>query len=294
MFNSAAFIPNSDLRIGLGTSHICSLGRRISKDQIYNLLQTAAENGICYIDTANYYGSGDAEYMLGDTIKRCNFNFHLTTKAGYNICELPSWCSPVNQIGKHFKQFLLPKQRFEPDFIVQSLQNSLQRLQVAFVDVFFLHDPSPNILNDAKLVAALQDAQRAGLFLKMGVSIKRKFLDSFLKPHFFTSIIQTQVNAWNETPISRSDCIIFGNEIFGSVMFKKCKPFIEKIAKREGLTPRQLLLAYSMANPHVKMFFLGTRSSTHLKELVSVCNYKISEEGALALSKLKGNQYYDS
>lgn len=273
-------------RIGLGTSRINSLGSRVSLDQVYGLLQTAAQNGINCIDTANFYGSGDAEYMLGNLLRKCNYRFYLTTKAGYQICEMPSWCSPLNQVGKKLKTFFSTKQIFEPDFIIRSLQNSLRRLQVSFVDIFFLHDPPPSVLKDAKLVSALQDVQRAGLFKKMGVSIKRCFLNDFLQPHFFTTFIQTQINPWLEPPLFHPNCTILGNEVFGSWNFHNNMSFIEQIAKREDLTPRQLLMAFALRFPHVKTIFFGTRSPAHLQEVFSVLNYNLSEKAIIDLNKL--------
>lgn len=281
-------IDNKNLsRIGLGTSRICSLGSRVSKEQAYKLLQTAAQNGVYCIDTANSYGSGDAEIMLGKILKECNYRFHLTTKAGYQICEVPSWCSPMNQIGKKLKHFFFAKQCFHPDFIISSLQKSLFRLQVPFVDIFFLHDPPPEVLDDTSLLAAMQDAQRAGFFLKMGVSIKRRFLSMFLKPHFFTSFIQTQINPWQELPDFHPSCTILGNEVFGSLHFKILESYIKKIAIHENLTPRQLLMAFALRFPAVKTVYLGTRNPAHLQEVVAISNYKLSESAIIDLIKLK-------
>jgi L-glyceraldehyde 3-phosphate reductase len=93
------------------------------------LLKTAFDNGITHFDLANNYGPapGSAEKNFGKILKK-DFGAYrdeliISTKAGYGM-----WPGPYGDLGSK-------------KFLVASLDQSLQRMGVEYVDIFYHHRP---------------------------------------------------------------------------------------------------------------------------------------------------------
>lgn len=121
------------------------------------IMQRAYEAGITHFDFANNYGppAGSAEKNCGQILKEdfANLRDHLviSTKAGHEM-----WNGPYGEWGsrKH---------------VLASLDQSLKRLQLDFVDIFYSHRPDP----DTPLVetmSALATAYHSGKATYVGIS----------------------------------------------------------------------------------------------------------------------------
>ena len=127
--------------LGLGTSHIASLGRSISNAEAKNLFHTALDLNVTTIDTSDTYGSGDSERMVGRAISEKRKDFQIITKAGFPYLDLPGFMSPMNQIGKKILQKTNSKKSYSKDYLIKSVEKSLKRLGTDYVDAFLLHEP---------------------------------------------------------------------------------------------------------------------------------------------------------
>ncbi|WP_433983092.1 aldo/keto reductase [Tunturiibacter empetritectus] len=88
-------------RMGLGTGRLASLGSSLTRRQAIGLIHAAIDHDIRVIDTADTYGSGDSERVIGAALKeRRRDDCFLITKAGFAHVALPAAFSPLNQIGK--------------------------------------------------------------------------------------------------------------------------------------------------------------------------------------------------
>lgn len=127
--------------IGLGTWNI---GNSTSEEeQEIEALQKGIQAGAQVIDTAEMYGSGASEKIVGQAIKDyARDSFYLVSKV-----------SPGNASKKQ-----LPK----------SLENSLKRLQVDYLDLYLLHWKSPVPLEET--VEAMEKMKKAGKIKAWGVS----------------------------------------------------------------------------------------------------------------------------
>jgi len=135
-------------QIGLGTSRAASLGRRLdagSFGRLVDLMGDAAQN---LIDTSDFYGSGDAERLVGKSVARKRDSFFIVTKAGLPVVHLPGIFSPANQIAKKVKQRMGARPDFSGANLMKRLELSLQRLGVDAVDGFLLHEPDAGDLAD--------------------------------------------------------------------------------------------------------------------------------------------------
>jgi D-threo-aldose 1-dehydrogenase len=132
--------PNAATRVGLGTGPLGGLYADVSSAAARATVDTAWELGIRTFDTAPLYGSGLAEQRLGEAlVGRARNEYTISTKVG-RILE-PGNPSP------HFvgAPALQPVFDFTPDGIRRSLAESLERLQLAHVDLALLHDPDDHM-----------------------------------------------------------------------------------------------------------------------------------------------------
>ncbi|MBQ3155924.1 MAG: aldo/keto reductase [Clostridia bacterium] len=121
------------------------------------MLLTAFDLGITHIDLANNYGPlpGSAEETFGRVLSS-DLRAHrdelcLSTKAGYDM-----WKGPYGDWGSR-------------KYLISSLDHSLKRMKVDYVDIFYHHRPDPETPLD-ETMGALADIIRQGKALYVGVS----------------------------------------------------------------------------------------------------------------------------
>ena len=149
---------NSGLKLpalSLGLWH--NFGEADPMDKCRAILQTAFDNGVTHFDMANNYGrpAGSAEEKLG-TILQKDFRDHrdeliISSKAGYKM-----WEGPYGEWGSK-------------KYLVSSLDQSLRRMKLDYVDIFYHHRPDPNTPLE-ETMAALDLIVRQGKALYVGIS----------------------------------------------------------------------------------------------------------------------------
>lgn len=122
-----------------------------------DILRTAFDLGIVHIDLANNYGPppGSAEENFG-TILKSDFKSHrdelfIASKAGYGM-----WDGPYGEWGSR-------------KYLISSLDQSLKRMGLEYVDIFYHHRPDPNTPLE-ETMGALADIVRQGKALYVGIS----------------------------------------------------------------------------------------------------------------------------
>jgi L-glyceraldehyde 3-phosphate reductase len=121
--NSGLLLPE----LSLGLWH--NFGDDDSFKNARKLLKTAFDNGITHFDLANNYGPapGSAEKNFGKILKKDFKSYRdeliISTKAGYGM-----WPGPYGDLGSK-------------KFLVASLDQSLQRMGLEYVDIFYHHRP---------------------------------------------------------------------------------------------------------------------------------------------------------
>ena len=122
-----------------------------------SLLRTAFDNGITHFDLANNYGPpyGEAErnfgvHMLRDW-KPYRDELIISTKAGYDM-----WPGPYGDFGSR-------------KYLIASLDQSLKRMNVDYVDIFYHHRPDPETPIE-ETMGALEQILRSGKALYVGIS----------------------------------------------------------------------------------------------------------------------------
>ena len=122
------------------------------------IVRRAFDKGITHFDLANNYGPvpGSAEQNFGKILKK-DFTGNLrdelivSTKAGYTM-----WPGPYGDWGSR-------------KYLLSSLDQSLKRMQLGYVDIFYSHRPDPNTPIE-ETMGALQTAIQQGKALYVGLS----------------------------------------------------------------------------------------------------------------------------
>lgn len=121
------------------------------------ILHTAFDQGVTHFDLANNYGPppGSAEENFGTILKKDFLPYRdeliISTKAGYTM-----WPGPYGDWGSK-------------KYLVASLDQSLKRMGLEYVDIFYHHRPDPNTPLE-ETMAALDLIVRQGKALYVGVS----------------------------------------------------------------------------------------------------------------------------
>jgi len=141
--------------VSLGLWH--NFGDTASYSTMEEICFTAFDNGITHFDLANNYGPkpGAAEVNFGKIIKE-NFSAYrdeliISTKAGYTM-----WPGPYGDFGSR-------------KYLISSLDQSLKRMGLEYVDIFYHHRPDPNTPL-CETMEALAQIVRNGKALYVGLS----------------------------------------------------------------------------------------------------------------------------
>ena len=141
--------------VSLGLWH--NFGDTASYSTMEEICFTAFDNGITHFDLANNYGPkpGAAELNFGKIIKE-NFSAYrdeliISTKAGYTM-----WPGPYGDFGSR-------------KYLISSLDQSLKRMGLEYVDIFYHHRPDPNTPL-CETMEALAQIVRNGKALYVGLS----------------------------------------------------------------------------------------------------------------------------
>ncbi|MEY3897269.1 MAG: hypothetical protein RLZZ214_2790, partial [Verrucomicrobiota bacterium] len=112
--------------------------------------------GVTVIDTADSYGSGDCERLIGKVLRGRRESFTIVTKAGYRLSNLPGPLQPLNQFLKKGFQRLGFQQCFAPAYLAKCIDNSLSRMGIEHMDAFLLHNPPLKVVEDERVIHLCQ------------------------------------------------------------------------------------------------------------------------------------------
>lgn len=126
---------------------------KVTREMAYRSLETAYEHGINFYDTADIYGLGMSEYILGEVFHDSKDVF-IATKCGY---------VPDGKYGT-IKDFSF-------NHIIASAKRSLERLKRDSIDIFLLHVIPDNVYIWQEVKQAFHVLKKEGVIKHSGISI---------------------------------------------------------------------------------------------------------------------------
>ena len=177
-------------KVSLGFWH--NFGSVDSYERSREITRFAFDHGITHFDLANNYGPvyGSAEETMGrlmdDTFRPYRDELFISTKAGYDM-----WPGPYGDHGSR-------------KYLMASIDQSLRRMHLDYVDLFYSHRFDPDTPLEETL-QALVDIVRAGKALYIGISRwpleALKFADEYLRQRDVPLLIfQDKLNMLNREP----------------------------------------------------------------------------------------------
>jgi aryl-alcohol dehydrogenase-like predicted oxidoreductase len=124
----------------------------MDEETAISIMTTAVENGITFFDTADVYGAGRSEKLIGQFVKACETPVTIATKFGRNSDVFPDG--------------------YTKDKLEQTVRGSLQRLGVDTLDLLQLHCVPPNVLKDGEIFDWLRTIKNEGLIKNFGASVE--------------------------------------------------------------------------------------------------------------------------
>ena len=127
---------------------------QLPQDEVNEIVKTSIDSGINFIDTANGYSEGLSETMLGESLKKLGIshqNVVIATKVRIRMGP------GANQIG------------LSRLHIMDSVNDSLQRLQLSHIDLLYIHGVDP-ITPIEETMRGLEDVVRSGKVRYIGIS----------------------------------------------------------------------------------------------------------------------------
>ncbi|MDO7173558.1 L-glyceraldehyde 3-phosphate reductase [Mariniflexile sp. AS56] len=283
-------------------------------DNIQNgraVLKTAFDLGITHFDLANNYGPpyGSAEENFGTIFKKDFKNYRdelfIASKAGYDM-----WPGPYGNFGSR-------------KYLISSLDQSLKRMGLDYVDIFYHHRPDPDTPLE-ETMGALADIVRQGKALYVGISNyqpkETQEAAAILKrldvPFILHQARYSMLDRWVENELLDTlddngvGCVAFSPLAQGMLTDKYLKgipkdsraakdlsylnvdtvtsnlekvQLLDAIAQTRGQKLSQMAIAWILRKPQVASVLIGASSPNQLKENVKALGNLSFSEDELQL-----------
>ena len=269
----------------------------LTVDETANVIRNAYDLGIDFFDHATCYGDGEAETRFGDAFPK--------TGLRREDVILQSKC------GLRFDRQIFD---WSKENILNSVDDSLRRLQTDYLDVLLLH--RPDLLYEPEEIAeAFDQLYESGKVRHFGVSnalpMQIEYLKKFVKQPLIINQLQLSLeqsqlidqdlymnNKTTEMSVMRDGSALdycrlhditiqawsplqFG--MFRGVFvdhpeFPDLNVALENLAEQYGVSKTAIAIAWILRHPAKMQAIAGTMNPEHLKEIVDACKVNLSRE----------------
>jgi len=167
--------------IGFGAWAIGGDWGHVSQEDALDALRTAIEKGVNFIDTADVYGDGRSEQLVGQVIKEFPEKIYVATKAGRRL-------DPFAAEG------------FTRENLNAFVDRSLKNLAVERLDLVQLHCPPTEVYYMPEVFGYLDDLMDAGKIQHYGVSVEK--VEEAIKAIEYPNVTSVQIifNVFRQRP----------------------------------------------------------------------------------------------
>ncbi len=133
---------------------------KIEEPQGIGLMRHAFDLGVNFFDTGDTYGTGYGEEILAKALGKQRHEIVIGTKFGYDF-----YANPIRQGHQERPQ------RWTPGFVRYACEQSLRRLNTDYIDLYQLHNPKMDAIENDDLFQTLDDLVNEGKLLHYGFAI---------------------------------------------------------------------------------------------------------------------------
>jgi len=263
-------------RLGFGAMRITGpgiWGEPTDRAEAIRTLKRTRELGVDFIDTADSYGPDVSERLIREALHPYG-DLRIATKAGLARTGPDRWVP----LGR-------------PEYLVQQAHKSLRNLGVDRLDLWQLHRIDPKVPRDEQF-DAVKSLLDEGLIRYAGLS-EAKVADIEAASKVFP--VATVQNRYNLTERGSEEvlahCTRHGIGFIpwfplGAGTLTEAGAAIDKIARRHGATPAQIVLAWTLRRSPVMLPIPGTSRVDHLEENVAAARIVLAPAEVAALDDL--------
>jgi len=167
--------------VSFGAWAIGSSWGKVDDRESLAALHKAIDLGVNFIDTADVYGMGRSEKLIGRLLRERRETIYVATKAG-------------RRLDPHTAE------RYTPVAIRKFVEDSLKNLRVDSLDLLQLHCPPPQVYYEPELFEALDAMVKAGKLKNYGVSVEK--VEEALKAIEYSGVRTVQIiyNIFRQRP----------------------------------------------------------------------------------------------
>jgi len=272
-------------------------------------IEAAIDNGINCIDTAPAYGAGHADELIGSIISGRRDKVLIASKCGLDI---------ENGYRHNLK----------PDFVMYDLEQSLKRLGTDYIDLYQIHWPDPAVQIEDTM-NALMKAKESGKIRYIGIcNFSGKQLKEAMKygeivsyqPNY--SLLEREIESdqmkvcvennigiisygslgagmltgkYKELPqFKKGDARNFFYKFFKKQYWPEVKAVgqkVEEIAKKRGVKPGHVAIAWTLSKSGVTAAIVGARTAEQVLDNLGGSGLVLTEEEIAELDRVSENVY---
>ena len=275
----------------------------IPNDEAIEVIRKAVELGVTFFDTADVYGEGSNEELLGKALKPYRNDVVIATKFGFSLEDdlKDALGRPIGICGR-------------PDYIRRAVEHSLKRLKTDRIDLYYQHrvDPTVDIEETAGEISRLMEE---GKILNWGIS--EVSVESVRRAHKVCPLtaVQSEYSMWYRNvedellpvledlgigfvPFSPLGKAVLTGRIKKDTKFEKddfrsqiprfneenlqtnikLVDYVENLAKEKNITPAQVALGWLLAQKPWIVPIPGSKKISRIEENIGSMDVVFTEE----------------
>ncbi|MBM1152118.1 aldo/keto reductase [Enterococcus durans] len=276
-----------------------------AKDPV-KVIETAYDNGINFFDHADIYGGGECESIFADALAKTSLkreDLFIQTKCGV----VP---------GVMFD--------FSKKHIIESVEGSLQRLKMDYVDALLLHRPD-TLVDPSEVAEAFDELEKSGKVRHFGVSNQKPMQIDLLKKYVKQPLLANQlqfglkhsgmidqgihVNMTDDGSVDHDGSVLdysrlndmtiqawspyqygfFEGVFIGNEKFPELNQALDNLAEKYGTTPTGLAAAWILRHPANVQVIAGTMNPGRIEEIAKASEIQLTREDWYELYRAAGN-----
>lgn len=276
-----------------------------AKDPV-KVIETAYDNGINFFDHADIYGGGECESIFADALAKTSLkreDLFIQTKCGI----VP---------GVMFD--------FSKKHIIESVEGSLQRLNMDYVDVLLLHRPD-TLVDPSEVAEAFDELEKSGKVGHFGVSNQKPMQIDLLKKYVKQPLLANQlqfglkhsgmidqgihINMTDDGSVDHDGSVLdysrlndmtiqawspyqygfFEGVFIGNEKFPELNQVLDNLAEKYGTTPTGLAAAWILRHPANMQVIAGTMNPGRIEEIAKASEIQLTREDWYELYRAAGN-----